>query len=107
MRYARKILYVDAVQFNGKNIKEIADFMGIEDEDSLKSTQEYLHIITPNGCVNAFIGDWVCRDSSGNYYPCIDEVFRATYYVEGEIPLDVVMKMVPDDVKEMWKEEKK
>lgn len=90
MRYARRINYVDAVQYTGDNIKEVADFMGVT-EDALKPHNipntddcDCIDFLTPNGVVMAFKGDWVCRDSSGKYYPCIDEVFRATYYVNGE-----------------------
>ena len=107
MRYARKINYVDAVQYNGENWEEIRKFVDWKPGCGIYPTHKFgpIQIETPSGPTNANPTDWVCRDSSGKYYPCIDEVFRATYYVdEEEIPLDVVEKMVPDDVKDMWKD---
>ncbi len=110
MRYQRKINYVDAIQFTGDNWKQLEEFVG---EENINGYMEDIHskevkrysIKTPNGSGGVSRGDWVCRDVKGGVYPCTDEVFRATYYVD-EIPLEVLEKMVPDDVKAMWKEEK-
>ena len=36
-------------------------------------------IPTPNGVVTAKMGDWICMDVEGLYYPCVDSVFRKTH----------------------------
>ena len=107
VRYQRKIDYVDAVRYLGDNWPEIRGFVEYTPLGDVVPTREFgpLRIRTPNGYVEAYPGDWICRDAAGKYYPCSDDIFRATYYVD-EIPLKVLEKMVPDDVKAMWKKGK-
>lgn len=104
MRYQRKINYVDAVHYTGENWLEIREFVGFKPLGDVIPTHKFgpIQITTPNGPVDAHPGDWICRDAAGKYYPCSDDIFRATYYVD-EIPLEALEKMVPDHVKEMWK----
>ena len=86
MRYTRKVLYVDAVRYTGDNWSEIREFVGFTPLGDVIPTHKFgpIQIRTPNGSVDANPGDWVCRDTMGKYYPCSDDIFRATYYVEDE-----------------------
>lgn len=86
MRYQRKINYVDAVRYTGDNWLEIREFVGFKPLGDVIPTHRFgpIQIWTPNGPVDAHPGDWICRDAAGKYYPCSDDIFRATYYVEEE-----------------------
>ena len=87
MRYQRKINYVDAVRYTGDNWPEISKFVEytpLGDVVPAHHKSGPLSIKTPNGYVDAYPGDWICRDAMGKYYPCADDIFRATYYVEEE-----------------------
>jgi hypothetical protein len=87
MRYQRKINYVDAVRYTGDNWSEIRKFVPWTPAGDIMYAHEFepIRIRTPNGYVQAHPGDWICRDVAGKYYPCADDIFRATYYVEEEI----------------------
>ena len=81
MRYQRRINYVDAVKWTGENKEEVEKFANGEIEAS-DFDRDYIVITTPNGRVMAEKGDWICKDMLGKLYPCSDDVFRQTYYVE-------------------------
>lgn len=40
---------------------------------------DFIAITTDEGVVAAHAGDWVLRGIEGEFYPCRDSVFRATY----------------------------
>lgn len=37
------------------------------------------YIRTPEGDMNLNYGDWIIRGTKGEYYPCMDDVFRVKY----------------------------
>ncbi len=63
------------MQWNGKNINQIRDFMNIR----AKVIDRKIRIVTLEGATYASEGDWVIRGVAGEFYPCKDEIFKATY----------------------------
>ena len=43
-----------------------------------------LMIATLEGVMHARRGDWIIRGVAGEFYPCKDDIFRATYEPAGE-----------------------
>ena len=81
-RYRKRPVEVDAVQFTGFNIEEIAEFTGeTPPHQSLALAGEtaLYKITTLEGKLFASPGDWVIRGVQGEYYPCKPDIFEATY----------------------------
>jgi len=88
MKYRKKPIVIDAIQWNGKNIVEIADFA----KDSIKfneirqgdaenkiPAQYDLSIKTLEGIMQASIGDYIIKGINGEFYACKPEIFEKTY----------------------------
>lgn len=44
-----------------------------------KTVIGYVEIHTLEGVMRGDVGDWIIRGVHGEFYPCKDEIFRATY----------------------------
>lgn len=75
-KYRKKPVVIEAVQWNGDNAVEIAQFMGVI---SLESNADSLFIDTLEGTMRASVGDWIIKGVSGEHYPCKPDIFDATY----------------------------
>lgn len=79
MKFRKKPVVVEAVQWTGKNMKEITKLgpkiMALE-EDFL---DDDITIETLEGKMTAKKGDWIIRGVKGEYYPCKPDIFEATY----------------------------
>ena len=87
MKFRKKPVVIDAVQWTGGNLKEIIDFTGLDKSAEKWSWSEFekvvstegLKIFTLEGPLNASIGDWIIRGISGEYYPCKPDIVESTY----------------------------
>lgn len=82
-RFRKLPVEIDAVQFHGDNWPEIARFLG-QDEDQVEMVSgdedgPRLRVETREGTMTARPGDWLLRGVEGEYYPCGDTIFQATY----------------------------
>jgi len=84
----RKIpVEIEAVQWNGQNLKEIIDFTGLNETAQSWDWEEFeqvvkqdgLKIFTLEGTMMANIGDYVIRGVQGEFYPCKPDIFKQTY----------------------------
>lgn len=76
MKFRKKPVVIEAMQFTGANGDEIAKFMGcqhpyIENGGLMIGTLEGVHRADPN--------DWIIRGVRGEFYPCKPDIFAATY----------------------------
>jgi hypothetical protein len=78
--YQKKPIQVEALQWTGKNRREIFDFC----------TQSYfntdfetgnlkLHVQTLEGNMEASVGDYIIKGIKGEFYPCKPDIFKLTY----------------------------
>lgn len=73
MKFQKKPVTIEAVQFTGDNFERITNFMGrIFDPAS----QE---IPTLEGNLKADVGDWIIKGVKGEFYPCKPDIFAMTY----------------------------
>jgi len=92
MKYKKKPVVIDAVQWTGKNHREIFDFLTENDFDkeSMQVTGDHFYIDhskveggliikTLEGEHLATIGDYIIRGVQGEYYPCKEDIFLQTY----------------------------
>ena len=101
--YTKKPVTIQAVQWNGTNLKELAKFMQTEEDGNwvqeldLESMPPYtlqgkhwifddsvLMIKTLEGLMMASKGDFIIRGIKGEYYPCKPDIFEMTYNAEQE-----------------------
>ena len=87
-RFRKRPVEVEAVQWNGTNHAEIADFLG---GDIFDSTWDWEFTEMPNpkyhavrldtleGSMLARVGDWIIKGVQGEHYPCKPDIFAATY----------------------------
>lgn len=75
MKYRKKPVVIEAIQFTGDNHKECKDFL----EGNFDNTLSYPNIKTLNGVVSVEIGEFLCKGVKGEFYPCKSDIFEATY----------------------------
>ena len=78
MKYRKKPVVIDAVQWVGENLGEVAEFLGATDLD-IKLSTESMFIHTLEGIMEASKGDWIIKGVQGEFYPCKPDIFEATY----------------------------
>lgn len=88
MKYKKKPVIIDAIQWTGGNMVEIADFAkGFAKFDEIrqgdsenKIPAEYdLSIQTLEGTMQASRGDYIIKGVNGEFYPCKPDIFEKTY----------------------------
>ncbi|MFE4818619.1 hypothetical protein ACFRFU_19730 [Streptomyces sp. NPDC056704] len=84
-RYRKKPVEIDAIQFSGGNSVQVAQFI-TEGGGTFRAethptdgTHDLFYIHTLEGDMRASDGDWIIRGVKGEFYPCRDDIFRATY----------------------------
>lgn len=78
-RLRKKPVEVDAVLWDGENIKEVLDFMNWRNAEH--DTRIGLVILTLEGRMQAEIGDYVIKGVKGEFYPCKPDIAISTYDV--------------------------
>ena len=82
-KYKKKPIVIDAVQWTGSNADEVLNFAG-ESAELHGVMQIHLAINTLEGPLNASIGDYIIKGFKGEFYPCKEDIFNATYEQVGE-----------------------
>ena len=92
LRVRKKPVEVEAIQWDGNNLKEIIDFTGLHESAKKWTWEEYeevvknegLKIFTLEGTHMATIGDMIIKGIHGEFYPCKLDIFKETYdIIEG------------------------
>lgn len=97
-KYRKRPVVIEAFQWNGHNIRELSIWAACAHNDGRKQRGEApppsgsvdlpiawingtdkLEIHTLEGTHVANPGDWIICGVAGEYYPCKDLIFRATY----------------------------
>lgn len=75
MKYRKKPIEIEAMQYLGDNATDIVKFMGAgSDAKAFDGT-----INTLEGKLHISKGDWIIRGVKGELYPCKPDIFEATY----------------------------
>jgi hypothetical protein len=82
MKFRKKPVVIEAIQFDGGNAGEIA---AAYETDSLSVAWQGRELIvtTLEGEMRADVGDWIIRGIKGELYPCKPDIFAATYEPAG------------------------
>ena len=77
MKFIKKPIAVEAIQWTGGNVDEIMNFM--EDNPPVFDYWNRITIQTLEGEMKAPVGSWIIRGPKGEYYPCRGDIFEETY----------------------------
>lgn len=78
MKFRKKPIVIEAIQWTGENWEDIIPFVDSE-KISMVSDGDILKIKTLEGTMDAIQGDWIIKGIKGEYYPCKPDIFLATY----------------------------
>ena len=81
MKYRKRPIIVEAIQYTGQNGREVADFMGCQ---APYITNNNLIIGTLEGIMTAIPSDWIIRGIKGEYYACKEDIFKDSYEIVDE-----------------------
>ena len=89
MKYKKKPVVIDAVQFNGRNVGEIEVFIGKKLKTRVFSETAYeagvaaplfeIDIETLEGVMTASPNDYIIKGVKGEFYPCREDIFNESY----------------------------
>jgi hypothetical protein len=86
-QYRKKPVVIEAIQWDGNNQGEIADFMGkiIRTKTSPEegNPSGKITIETLEGDMTASVGDFIIKGVQGEFYPCKPDIFEKTYELVG------------------------
>jgi len=83
MRFCKKPIVIDAIQLPPSGLPTdsealaIVNFMGISNWHDIGNGT--IQIVTLEGAMIAYPGDWIIRGIKGELYPCKPDIFEATY----------------------------
>lgn len=84
MKYIKKPIIIEAVQFTRDNINEIRSFCGeihtIKTPRCINGKMTAI-INTLEGKYNVIEGDYIIKGIQGEFYPCKEDIFEMTYEV--------------------------
>ena len=83
MKYRKKPVVVEAIQWHGVNFIAVDEFITVHHETY--PSQGIVKIPTLEGEMTASIGDYIIKGISGEFYPCKPEIFELTYEQVDEI----------------------
>lgn len=90
MKYRKKPVVIDAIQWTGKNHREMWDFLTGRTNDYMSASGDNFYIDhskikgglvikTLEGEHHASIGDYIIKGVKGECYPCKPDIFEITY----------------------------
>lgn len=93
MKYRKKPIVIDAIQFTGLNLEEIKSFVGeklkydIMDaawQAGVGRPHILMKIETLEGDMLVSKNDYIIKGVNGEFYPCKPDIFEQTYDIVGE-----------------------
>lgn len=82
MKFRKRPIVIEAIQYNGKNHQEIFLFMNVQCGRHIEwETNNFIEIETLEGVMIADKKDWIIKGINGEFYPCKPDIFEKTYEV--------------------------
>ena len=78
MKYRKKPVVIEAIQWTGNNADEVECFTG---EKNFYRVLYDNSLVIPmlEGDHKAIVGDWIIRGTQGEFYLCKPDIFKKTY----------------------------
>ncbi len=77
MKFKKKPVVIEAIEWLGFNFVEIDEFITCEHQTYPKDG--IIYIETLEGTMEAVNGDWIIKGVQGEFYPCKPDIFAQTY----------------------------
>lgn len=84
MKFRKKPVIIEAVQWKGFNKSSVAIFLGYEPD--IENSEMYIETLedgkfgqVPPPPHVASVGDWIIKGIKGEFYPCKPDIFKETY----------------------------
>lgn len=78
MKYRKKPIEIEAIQWDGENTTEILEFVG-GNGFYQKLDVPHMVIYTLEGRMYAQVGSWIVKGIKGEFYPVRPDIFEASY----------------------------
>lgn len=75
MKYRKKPVVVEAIQYTDNNLLDVVKFCG----EGNTIFDYYLYIVTLEGNMRVSKGDYIIKGIHGEFYPCKPDIFEETY----------------------------
>lgn len=91
MKFRKKPVVIEAMQWTGDNLADVLQFTGKHDKfnEWFENFKDYaahvskdgniFKIFTLEGTMDASPGDWIIKGVKGEHYPCRPDIFAMTY----------------------------
>lgn len=83
MKFRKKPVVIEAVQWDGDNFIELSRWAHANLHPAadliITGNSDCLMVRTIEGILHASLGDWIIRGVKNEYYPCKPDIFEATY----------------------------
>lgn len=79
MKYRKKPVVVNAVQWTGTNVLEMYSFINHHSILTPVVVDEPFDVGTLEGKHIASVGDYIIKGVAGEFYPCKPDIFELTY----------------------------
>ena len=80
MKFRKKPVVIEAVQWTGDNLSELREMDGFDKAYSLHMGELTIHTLEGNH--HASVGDYIIMGVHGEFYPCKPDIFAKTYEPE-------------------------
>ena len=81
-KFVKKPVVIEAIQYDGANITEIENFVGVKLPTVWLSVDDTQVVIpTLEGDMKASKGDYIIKGIKGEFYTCKPDIFKSTYNV--------------------------
>jgi hypothetical protein len=81
MKYRKKPVVIEAIQWTGENTADIDTFTESNFVEVARGGIKMLEIYTLEGTMKAHINDYIIKGVQGEFYPCKPKIFEETYEV--------------------------
>lgn len=107
MKYKKRPVIIEAVQWTGENHRDIDDFCGDAILNLVTPNDPKLVVRTLEGDMTASVGDYIIKGVKGEFYPCKPDVFAETYE-PAVAPLKEEKQLSPfwDYIKDRYRDDK-
>ena len=79
-KFRKKPIIIEAIQFGNFNFNEIVEWIGEDNlADGTSEDEVCIEIITLEGTLLVYRGDWIIKGIEGEFYPCKPSIFEKTY----------------------------
>ena len=80
MKFRKKPVVIEAIQWTGANRTEIRAFC----PNLMITLVGNVLIITHEGTMTGNLGDWIVRGTAGEFYPCKPDIFAEVHEAIGD-----------------------